>query len=221
MTIDTSSRLPPTPYAPPKVSWEDFHDWSLRQEHRVEWVDGEIIELMPPSIRHQLIIRLLVFVMGLHAERNGLGMVVQDVQMRLRSRPSGRVPDIVFVAREHESRVMLTYVDGPVDLAVEVVSPDSEIRDRKDKVTEYEAARVREYWLIDEPRHEALFYVLSGDGTYVEAPIDEDGVYTSTVLIGLRLRVDWLWRSPLPTFDEILAELPALNAGASEPGKPR
>jgi Uma2 family endonuclease len=131
------------------------------------------------------------------------------VLMRLLHRPSGRVPDIMFVTNEHLSRLKDTYLDGPADLAVEVVSPDSEKRDRRDKLIEYAAAGIPEYWLIDAPRREAHFYVLSSDNRYQDVPLSPDGVYTSTVLTGLQLRVEWLWRETLPTVDEALADLPA------------
>ena len=87
---------------------------------------------------------------------------------------------------------------------------NSEKRDRRDKLAEYEDAGIPEYWLIDEPRHEAYFYVPGADGRYTAVPVDADGVYTSTVLGGLRLKVDWLWRSPFPTVEEALAELTGL-----------
>ena len=100
-----------------------------------------------------------------------------------------------------------TYIDGPVDLAVEVVSPESNRRDRADKLSEYEGGGVPEYWLIDPLRREAYFYVLGKDSLYHLAPISPDGVYRSQVIPGFRLRVDWLWRIPLPDPDDALAEL--------------
>jgi Uma2 family endonuclease len=127
--------------------------------------------------------------------------------MRLARRPSGRAPDILFLASEHQGRIRGTYVDGPADLVIEVVSPDSEVRDRREKLLEYEAAGISEYWLIDELRREAHFYVLGEDGGYQDTPLSDENAYESTVLPGLRLKVDWLWRDPLPTLDEALAEL--------------
>ena len=38
------------------MSWEDFLAWALTKEHRVEWVDGEIVEMMPDNVRHLLIV---------------------------------------------------------------------------------------------------------------------------------------------------------------------
>ena len=55
-----------------------------------------------------------------------------------------------------------TFLDGPADLVIEVISDDSVTRDRVEKFDEYLEAGVREYWVID-PRpgqQRALFYVL-------------------------------------------------------------
>lgn len=197
-------------YDPPLVSWEDFLAWALASERRAEWVDGEIVELMGDSVRHLLLIDFLNDILKMHVRRNRLGIVVlAGLLMKLSSHPSGRSADVTYIATEHLSRLHGTFLDGPADLVVEVVSPDSEFRDRSSKFGEYAEAGIPEYWLIDEPRHEARFYVLGADGNYQDSPLGEDGVYTSTVLPGLRLRVDWLWRDPLPTFDEALADLPA------------
>jgi Uma2 family endonuclease len=114
---------------------------------------------------------------------------------------------LLFVAAVHADRIRETYLDGPADLVVEIVSPESMIRDRREKFLEYQAAKIPEYWLLDQPRREALFYVLDADGRYQLSPVGEDGIYTSTMLPGFRLRVEWLWRSPLPTLSEALADL--------------
>jgi Uma2 family endonuclease len=216
VTIETSGRLPatrpiaPTSYAPPKVSWEDFHDWVLTIEGRAEWVDGEIVEIVGDSFRHYFLVHFLASLLSRHVDTNRLGLVfIENILMKLSSRPTGRMPDVLFLADDHRGRMKDTFIDGPVDLVMEVVSPDSETRDRREKLLEYEAAGIPAYWLIDEPRHQALFYVLGEDGKYHEAALSADGIYTSTVLSGLRVRVDWLWRDPLPTLDEALADLPA------------
>ena len=72
----------------------------------------------------------------------------------------GREPDILFIAREHLDRFRDTYLDGPADLVVEIISRDSRARDRGDKFYEYEQGGVREYWLLDYLRRQAEFYQL-------------------------------------------------------------
>src|SRR5687768_3839403 len=140
--LDINRGLGPSraPDYPPKVTWDEFHDaWD--REHRTEWVDGEIIEMSPENIRHHLLNASLFDPVRYFVRRHDGGYVFMgNVLMRLSTRPSGRLPDILFVAKAHLDRVTQTYVNGPADLAIEVISPESQTRDRQEKLAEYEAA---------------------------------------------------------------------------------
>jgi len=209
VTIETSGRRVQASYPPPLVSWETFMAWR-EGAIQAEWVDGEIVEMAPASAAHQRLGGFLHAFLRRFIEHHGLGEIFYaPFQMRLPSRPSGREPDLLFVDASHADRVKDTFLDGPADLVVEIVSPESEVRDRREKFLEYQEAGIPEYWLLDAPRCAAHFYVLGRDGLYHEVPIGADGIYTSTVLPRLRLRVNWLWRTPLPTLNEALADLPS------------
>lgn len=196
----------PPPPAP--VSWEEFLAWAP-DDWRVEWVDGAIIEMPPSNIEDLDTSTFLVTFLLLYIQRHGLGRVFHaGALVKLAQKPSGREPDLVFVRREHAARIKPTFVDGPVDLAVEIVSPDSVTRDYYEKLAEYEAAGIPEYWIVDPRRREARFYELGEDGRYRLGDVDSDGIYTSKVVDGFRLRVSWLWQRPMPTIDEALADLP-------------
>ena len=61
------------------------------------------------------------------------------------------------------------------------------------------------YWLIDPERTSAEFYLLGPDKRYRLMPL-EDGIFRSTVLKGLWIRVGWLWERPLPKVMAVLKE---------------
>lgn len=90
------------------------------------------------------------------------------------------------------------YLDGPADLVVEVISPESSGRDRGEKFFEYEMAGVPEYWLIDPQREQAEFYALDEQGRYQLALGGHAGEFISRVIPGLTLDISWLWQEPLP-----------------------
>jgi len=201
--VDAPADLP----SPIRMTFEEFLTWGP-ESGRAEWVDGEVELVSPSNIRHQLLIFFLAKLIDAFAEPRGLGQVVlAPFLMRLEHRPSGREPDILFVAADHADRIKTTYLDGPADLVIEVLSPESETRDRVDKLQEYEAARIPEYWMFDTLRKDAFFFRLGEDGRYHLAVADQDGIYRSRVLEGFRLKVDWLWRQPLPPLAEALREL--------------
>lgn len=196
---------PVTPTPPPGMTYEEFLEWA--DGIRAEWVDGEVIVMSPASVAHQRILSFLAALLQHFVEANELGLILfAPFQMRLRTRPSGREPDAIFIARERLDKLQNAYLDGPADMVIEIISPDSRARDRGDKYYEYEQAGVREYWLIDPVRKQAEFYQLGSNGIYSAVAIGGDGIFHSDVIEGLWLKVDWLWQDPLPTLMSVLKE---------------
>lgn len=182
------------------LTFEEFVAWALAEEVRAEWVEGKVEFMGSVSLDHQEIGNFLFRLLSEYVEAKLLGFVFTlEFLMRLQTRPSGRLPDILYVAKEHKARIRKNYLDGAGDLVVEIVSPDSQVRDRRTILLEYQQAGVREYWLIDPAKQQALFYELQKNGLYQAGVISEDGIYHSAVLEGLWLDVNWLWQRPLPT----------------------
>jgi Uma2 family endonuclease len=188
------------------MTYEEFLE-RPDEEAWAEWVDGEVILMSPASTRQQLLGAFLSALLQFFVEAKGLGLVlIAPFQMKLVLRPSGREPDVLSIARERLGLLTDVYLDGPADLAIEVISPDSSTRDRRDKYQEYQQAGVREYWIVDPIRTTAEFYRLGSDGIYTPVPVSADGVFRSEVLEGLWLKVDWLWQEPLPPLLAVLKE---------------
>ncbi|MPZ15872.1 MAG: Uma2 family endonuclease [Chloroflexi bacterium] len=202
--IAAPTRLPPAG----KLSFEEFHDW-LDEDTWAEWVKGEVQMVSPARRHHQEVTSLLLIVFRFWAEAHERGTVLQaPFLMRLPEPPgSAREPDLLFVAREHLDRLRPTYLDGPADLVVEVMSPESLARDRGDKYVEYEQAGIREYWLIDPDRRQAEFYQLGPEGHFHLAAAGREGTFESTVLRGLKLPIEWLWADSMPTATEAVRSL--------------
>lgn len=191
---------------PPKMTYEEFLEW-VEDGTRAEWVNGEVIILSPSSTLHQRLAAFLTPLLQLFAEVRHAGLVLPPpFQMKTGPELPGREPDIIFIARENLGRLQDTYLDGPADLVVEIISADSRTRDRGEKFYEYEQGGVREYWLLDPQRKQAEFYRLDEDRFYHLVPIGEDGIFHSAVLEGLWLKVDWLWQQPLPPLMSVLKE---------------
>ncbi len=188
-----------------KLSYEEF----LRrydEDAHAEWVDGEVIPLSPASNRHQDLSDFLTAILRAYVEAKQLG-VVRSAPFQMRIGLSGREPDILFVAKGHLERLKESYLDGPADLVIEIISPESRLRDRGEKLAEYELAGVREYWLIDPDEQRADFYILGDDGRYDRRRPGSDGRYRSEILAGFELDTNWLWRSPLPPVLDVLRAL--------------
>jgi len=60
-----------------------------------------------------------------------------------------RRPDILLFWKDNLDRIGEEAMEGPPDLAIEVVSPSSVEVDREDKFEQYRKAGVTYYWIID------------------------------------------------------------------------
>lgn len=134
------------------VTFEEYLEQS--SDTRIcEWVDGEIITMPGASFEHQNLSGFLLTIMRLFVLQKDLGIILHSpFAMKLQAQRRGREPDILFVSKERQHLFRKTYLDGAADLAIEIISPASVGRDRGEKFVGYEAAKIREYWLIDPER---------------------------------------------------------------------
>ena len=181
-----------------KISYEDF--LVCYEDTFAEWVDGRIIMSPPVSLKHQDIVGFLESLLQFYVVSRKLGKILMG-PFQMKMEKSGREPDIIYVSYQNYDRLMHIYLDGPADMAVEVISKESRHRDTVKKMKEYESAGVLEYWLIDPIRKQAKFYRLGMDNLYYQVPLDNEVIYNSEVITGFWLRVSWLWQEPLPLLE--------------------
>ena len=126
----------------------EFVDW-CPDDLRAEWIDGRVILMSPSNVDHDDLNTWFTTMMRTFVEESDSGRIFHDLTIRLASQRTRRVPDLMFVATQRLNLLKKTYLDGPPDLLIEIVSPDSQSRDRREKYLEYEKAGVREYWIVD------------------------------------------------------------------------
>lgn len=187
---------PPRTGSHDKLSFEDYLAWE-GENQSVEWIDGEILIMPPASTQHEDLFVFLSVLLRTYVNKHKLGKILGSrLAMRLEVQRRGREPDLLFVARERLHLLKKNYLDGPADLVIEITSPESFARDRGEKFNEYEAAGIREYWLIDPERQHAEFYRLDTDLHYSAVPLEADNTFRSQVIPGFWLRTEWLWQLP-------------------------
>ncbi|MEI6045962.1 MAG: Uma2 family endonuclease [Chloroflexota bacterium] len=209
VAVVNSDGVPPS-YGPDgKISYEAFLDWADEDTH-AEWVDGVISMTSPASYKHQDALSFLVSLLRLFTEASDLGKVLPaGYQMKLSAGGAGREPDVLFITKAHLNRITPNYLDGPADLAIELVSPGTyhQARDRKDKFAEYARGGVLEYWIIDPEQKQAEFYHLDPNKKYQSILPDAEGKVFSEVVSGFWFKTEWLWRKPLPPVQKVLRKV--------------
>jgi Uma2 family endonuclease len=164
-----------------------------------EWIDGTVIKMSPVHEDHDRLSTYLAILLEAYFEIKPIGKMRHDpFVMKLSAINVSREPDLQVILNTNPSKLTPTYMDGPADICIEIVSPESVKRDHGEKFEEYEKGGVPEYWIIDAIHRETRFYRLNEEGIYVRQVEDADGNYRTPNLPGLVLHVPTLWQDNLP-----------------------
>jgi Uma2 family endonuclease len=187
------------------INFEDFCR-VIREDQKADLIDGVIYMASPENTEANDLFGFLFALFRIFARKRKLGKVYGSrVAFRL-GETGGPEPDIAFVQTKRLHLVHRGFVEGPPDLAVEIVSPDSVQRDYEAKRELYRQAGVREYWIVDEMEQRVALLRLTAGGAYREVR-PRKGILHSKVVPGFWLRPEWLWQDPLPEELDVLAEL--------------
>jgi Uma2 family endonuclease len=131
------------------ISAEEFEQLSQDSEARLEFMDGEVIELSSPRPSHNFIVaNLLQSVDGL-SKKNPNGRWLFGSEFRL-SENRRVIPDLALIL--HPKSQLLQVDQTPIelipDLAIEVISPSETALDVERKVFAYLDAGVEEVWTL-------------------------------------------------------------------------
>ncbi|MFD4527524.1 Uma2 family endonuclease [Streptomyces sp. NPDC058470] len=113
-----------------------------------ELIDGSLVFVSPQRDFHSTMIDLLVA--GLRRTVRGRPLKVRREMTVILDQRNGPEPDVSVVRSEAVTGLEQTRFQAEdVVLAVEVVSPDSEARDRNAKPQKYAAAGIPHFWLVE------------------------------------------------------------------------
>jgi Uma2 family endonuclease len=184
------------------LTFEDFCRL-VKDGQKADLLDGVIYIASPDNTDANLINGWLYTLMFLFIQGKKLGHLYVSRVAYLLDEHNAPEPDIGYVSEERTGDIKRGRVQGGPDLAVEIVSPDSEERDYEKKRKKYEQAGVREYWIVDELKKKVTLLRLDDKGKYRQAR-PRKGILESKVLPGFWLRSEWLWQKPLPEVEELL-----------------
>lgn len=194
-TIESVTSAPPIPQE--YVSFEDF--LRLYDGQHAEWLMGKVVVHMSNNEIHQRMLIFLTKLIGFYLDFKQIGeLMLAGFVMYVSDEQPSREPDLMVILNPHRDRILPTYLNGPADIVLEIVSPESTERDYGAKFIEYEMAEVPEYWLFDPQRQQADIYVLGPDKLYHRNPLDEQGRIFSTLLPGFALLPTILWENEYP-----------------------
>lgn len=141
----------------------------------VELVDGALIFMSPQKRFHDVVIRRLANGFEAQVPKHLAVATQMDIVLGPRQRPC---PDLLLIdaALDHDHN-RTSYAPEEVHLVVEVVSPESRLRDREVKPGRYAGAGIAHFWRIEEENGKPVVYVYELDPAtraYVSTGIHHD-----------------------------------------------
>lgn len=178
-----------------RYTYKDYLSWP--DEFRCELINGVIYDMCAaPRRAHQDVLGDLfdafrVFFKGKPCKVYLAPFDVILIAFGDRESDSDTVvqPDLsVFCDR---SKLTSAGATGAPDLAVEILSPSTALKDQGEKRVLYERHRVREYWVINPANETAMIYVLGADGKFQRPQLVCRGeTINSTIFPGLEAAID-------------------------------
>jgi Uma2 family endonuclease len=159
-------------------NYADYLIWS--RECGDELIDGVAYVREPPSPYgvHQEMLFELAFQIrcALEDKRARVYIAPFDVRLPKAGEPDDQVetvvqPDVLIV--EDSAKIDHRGLRGAPDWVAEILSPSTARHDRIRKLSAYERAGVREYWLIHPSKRDLTTYQLEDDGRYGAASVIE------------------------------------------------
>lgn len=138
---------------PVKLSFEEYLTYDDGTDKRYELVDGELVPMTPASPKHSDIAEFSSDTFKAEVRRLGRDWKVKQGDVGVRTQASkSRLPDVSVISGEVWRNLMgnpKAVLTVPLLLAVEVISPNNRSDDTVDKVNEYQAIGIPEYWTVD------------------------------------------------------------------------
>jgi Uma2 family endonuclease len=145
---------------------------ALPPSSRMELVDGVVQLMTPATRRHQIVVQKIRIAMEALSPEELHIVWEQEVRLADLLR---RNPDVMAVRAEADDLDIYGYEPKDVALAVEVVSPNTQARDRLHKPAEYAAAGIEHYWRVEiAPEMVVHTYRLGETGRYLQTGIFND-----------------------------------------------
>ena len=190
-----------------KFAYSDYRNWP--QEERWELIDGDPWCMTPaPSTRHQRIVQRLIVGLELFFAGKPGTPFVSPTDVVLDDHNVVQ-PDLLVVC--DSGKITEESIQGAPDLVIEVLSPATGLKDKREKKSLYERCGVGEY-LLFHPGDETVDRFRLAEGRYGAAEVyNWDEGLSSHLFPGLSLN---LWE----IFGE---EPPAEGARGAVPGEAR
>lgn len=187
---------------------DDYMSWT-DDEFRCELIDGVVYDMSAaPVVTHQevvasLHVELAVFLRERHKQGGGGDgppcLVLESPVDVILTRNTVVQPDLIVLCNRAKI-INGKNIQGAPDLVVEILSPSTAAKDKREKHRVYERAGVPQYLIVDPHQYFAELYTLGEDGRYASPPVilAAEDLLELAVAPGMGLTLSAIFGWPLP-----------------------
>lgn len=172
---------------------EDYR--ALPDEQRVELIDGYFYDMAAPTTFHQLMAgevyrQIANYIMD---EGGACTPFISPIDVQLDNDEKTMIqPDVIIVCKPEQ--IVRRNIMGAPDFVLEVISPGTKRRDYVMKLSKYEKAGVREYWIVDPYKKRVMVYAFQSEVSPSIYPIDAQipvNIYDGKLVLNFRQIAKW------------------------------
>ena len=180
---------------PEAYTYADYLSWEGPERYQL--INGEIFQMASPSVAHQALVMELSLLFGNWLKGKPCRVFASPLDVRLfpkkdKSDKTVVQPDLLVVCGKE--KLAKGSVNGPPDLAVEILSPSNSHRELFLKFQYYLEAGVREYWVIDQEEKKVQVHIYE-KGRFLSAVYNENDRISVSILPGLDIELATLWEA--------------------------
>ncbi|MFV1950603.1 MAG: Uma2 family endonuclease [Nitrospinota bacterium] len=150
-----------------KYTYKDYLEWP--DDERWELIDGVAYNMTPaPLPRHQRIVGMFYHILINNLKDKPCIPFIAPTDVVL-SEYDVVQPDVFVVC--DKKKITKTNIQGAPDLVVEVLSPSTTLKDKREKKACFEKYGVREYIIIDPIENYVERFYLEDDGSFSKGNI--------------------------------------------------
>lgn len=151
-------------------TYQDYSQWP--EDERWELIHGEAYEMGAPTTTHQAWVGKVFYQLMQQLKGKACKPFLSPVDTfpllgvgdDLNAADSVVQPDVLIAC--DRDQILEKGIVGPPAWCLEVLSPSTSFKDQTQKLSLFEEAGVREYWLFNPVNYHLLIYCLAANGRY-------------------------------------------------------
>ncbi len=168
----------------------DFFYNKITDQEKAEFINGEIIIHSPVVLRHNIVVKHLLYAIDGFVMHHKLGLVGYE-KLMIRLTRNDYEPDLCFFNTEKSHLFTQDQKLFPApDWIAEVLSSSTEKNDRGIKMEDYALHGVQEYWLVEPQEQYVEQYFLKHGSFFLNKIYSGEEVIESNVLKDISLPVE-------------------------------